>query len=169
MVAGVVTVFLVLVLLFRTLLQPATIMFSLPLSICGALLALLLTGYALSLPAIIGILMLMGIVAKNGILLVDFIIENRASGIGLHASVINACRQRSRPIVMTSLAMIAGMLPIILGIGAGTAFRTPMALTVVGGLISSTVLSLLFIPVLYTLINDFELWLSPKLKSLTTL
>lgn len=169
MVAGVMIVFLVLVLLFRTLLQPATIMFSLPLSICGALLALLLTGYALSLPAIIGILMLMGIVAKNGILLVDFIIENRASGIGLHASVINACRQRSRPIVMTSFAMIAGMLPIILGIGAGNAFRTPMALTVVGGLISSTVLSLLFIPVIYTLINDFELWLSPKLKSLTTL
>ena len=169
MVAGVIIVFLVLVLLFRTLLQPATIMFSLPLSICGALLALLLTGYALSLPAIIGILMLMGIVAKNGILLVDFIIENRAAGIGLNASVINACRQRSRPIVMTSLAMIAGMLPIILGIGAGTAFRTPMALTVVGGLVSSTVLSLLFIPVLYTLINDFELWLSPKLKKLTTL
>ena len=70
---------------------------------------------------------------------------------------------------MTSLAMIAGMLPIILGIGAGTAFRTPMALTVVGGLVSSTVLSLLFIPVIYTLINDFELWLSPKLKKLTTL
>ena len=169
MIAGVIIVFLVLVLLFRTLFQPATIMFSLPLSLCGALLALVLTGYALSLPAIIGILMLMGIVAKNGILLVDFIIENRASGISLETSIINACRQRSRPIVMTSLAMIAGMLPIILGIGAGTAFRTPMALTVVGGLISSTALSLLFIPVLYTLINDFELWLSPKLKNLTTL
>ena len=169
MVAGVIIVFLVLVLLFRTLFQPVTIMFSLPLSLCGALLALMLTGYALSLPAIIGMLMLMGIVAKNGILLVDFIIENRTSGISLNASVIHACRQRSRPIVMTSFAMIAGMLPIILGLGAGTAFRTPMALTLIGGLVSSTILSLLFIPVLYTLINDFELWLSPKLRSLTTL
>lgn len=169
MFAGIVTIFLVLVLLFRTLFQPATIMLSLPLSICGALLALLLTGYALSLPAIIGILMLMGIVAKNGILLVDFIIENRALGIDLNTSVIEACYQRSRPIMMTSLAMIAGMLPILFGVGSGNAFRTPMAITVIGGLISSTLLSLLFIPVLYLLINDFEKWVSPKLKNLTTL
>lgn len=169
MIAGILIVYLVLVLLFRALLQPATIMFALPLSVCGALLALLIAQASLSLPSVIGILMLMGIVAKNGILLVDFIVEHRATGLSLQEAILTACHQRARPIVMTSLAMIAGMLPIILGIGAGTAFRTPMALTVVGGLISSTVLSLFFIPVLYTLINDFELWLGPKFKSLTTL
>lgn len=162
MFAGILMVFMVLVLLFRNLLQPATIMFSLPLSICGALLALSFTGYALSLPAIIGILMLMGIVAKNGILLVDCMIENRSAGLDLESSIMRACEQRARPIVMTSLAMIAGMLPIILGFGAGAAFRTPMALAVVGGLISSTLLSLLFIPILYLMINDLEAWLSLK-------
>jgi HAE1 family hydrophobic/amphiphilic exporter-1 len=169
MTAGVIMVFGVLVLLFRTLLQPLTIMMSLPLSVCGALLALLLTGAELSLPAVIGILMLMGIVGKNGILLVDCIIERRREGLARFEATLNACQQRAQPIVMTTLAMIAGMMPVIFGIGAGTAFRAPMATAVIGGLITSTALSLLFVPVIYSLVDDFEIWLAPKLKRLTTL
>ncbi len=167
-IAGVLIVFAVLVLLFRTLLQPITIMLALPLSIGGALLALLLSQSALSLPAVIGILMLMGIVGKNGILLIDFMIEHRSAGMTRHEAIVEACKQRARPIIMTTLAMIAGMLPVIFGLGAGTEFRTPMALTVIGGLITSTGLSLLFIPVIYIFIDDFECWLAPKLKSFTT-
>jgi HAE1 family hydrophobic/amphiphilic exporter-1 len=169
MTAGVLIVFGVLVLLFRTLLQPITIMIALPLSIGGALLALLFTQSSLSLPAVIGILMLMGIVGKNGILLVDFIVERRQSGLNRREVILEACLQRAQPIVMTTLAMIAGMTPVLLGLGAGTAFRTPMAVAVIGGLITSTALSLLFVPVIYTLMDDFDAWLSPKLKSLTTL
>jgi hydrophobic/amphiphilic exporter-1 (mainly G- bacteria), HAE1 family len=169
MVAGVFAIYAVLVMLFRTLLQPVTIMFALPLSFSGALLALLLTGTALSLPSVIGILMLMGIVAKNGILLVDFIIEQRHAGLSRHQAIMQACQQRANPIIMTTLAMIAGMLPVILGVGAGTEFRVPMALTVIGGLVTSTALSLLFIPVLYSLVDDFEVWLKPKLLRFTSL
>lgn len=169
MTAGVIMVFGVLVLLFRTILQPLTIMMSLPLSVCGALLALLLTGAELSLPAVIGILMLMGIVGKNGILLVDCIIERRREGLARFEATLTACQQRAQPIVMTTLAMIAGMMPVIFGIGAGTAFRAPMATAVIGGLITSTALSLLFVPVIYSLVDDFEIWLAPKLKRLTTL
>ncbi len=169
MVAGVFAIYAVLVMLFRTVLQPVTIMFALPLSFSGALLALLITETALSLPSVIGILMLMGIVAKNGILLVDFIIEQRHAGLSRHQAIMQACQQRANPIIMTTLAMIAGMLPVILGVGAGTEFRVPMALTVIGGLITSTALSLLFIPVLYSLVDDFEVWIRPKLLGFTSL
>ncbi len=169
MTAGVLMVFGVLVLLFRTVLQPLTIMMSLPLSICGALLALLLTGAELSLPAVIGILMLMGIVGKNGILLVDCIIEHKRKHAERSQAIINACQQRAQPIVMTTLAMIAGMAPVIMGLGAGTAFRAPMATAVIGGLVTSTALSLLFVPVIYSFVDDFETWLAPRLKRLTTL
>lgn len=169
MIAGVLVVFVVLVVLFHTVLQPITIMISLPLSIGGALLALLLTQSTLSLPSVIGILMLMGIVGKNGILLVDFMIEQRALGMNREAAIIQACMQRANPILMTTLAMIAGMLPVIFGIGAGTAFRVPMAFAVIGGLLTSTALSLLFVPVVYSLMDDFEVWLTPKLSKFTTL
>ncbi|MCE9633526.1 MAG: efflux RND transporter permease subunit [Methylophilales bacterium] len=169
MLAGVLMVYAVLVLLFRTTLQPFTIMAALPLSIGGALLALLVTNSLLSLPAVIGILMLMGIVGKNGILLVDFIVEHRLAGNTRHTSIIEACQQRAQPIVMTTVAMIAGMLPVILGLGTGAAFREPMAIVVIGGLITSTALSLLFVPVIYTFVDDFEAWVRPKLKRLTTL
>lgn len=174
MVAGVMMVFAVLVLLFRTVLQPLTIMMALPLSVCGALLALLLTGAELSLPAVIGILMLMGIVGKNGILLVDCIIVHRRKGkdhggMARSQAIINACQQRAQPIVMTTLAMIAGMMPVILGLGAGTAFRAPMATAVIGGLVTSTALSLLFVPVIYSFVDDFETWLVPRLRRMTTL
>lgn len=169
LISGVMIVFCVLILLFQTVLQPLTIMVALPLSIGGAMLALLLSHSAISLPAVIGILMLMGIVGKNGILLVDFIIEHRTSGMTREQAIMEACQQRVRPIVMTSLAMIAGMLPIVFGFGAGTAFRFPMAMAVIGGLVTSTALSLLFVPLIYTLIDDFEQWISPQLRRLTTL
>jgi HAE1 family hydrophobic/amphiphilic exporter-1 len=169
MTAGVLMVFGVLVLLFRTVLQPLTIMMSLPLSVCGALLALLLTGAELSLPAVIGILMLMGIVGKNGILLVDCIIEHNLKHAERSQAIINACQQRAQPIVMTTLAMIAGMTPVVMGLGAGTAFRAPMATAVIGGLVTSTALSLLFVPVIYSIVDDVEGWLLPRLKRLTTL
>lgn len=169
MTAGVVMVFGVLVLLFRTILQPLTIMMALPLSVCGALLALLLSGSGLSLPAVIGILMLMGIVGKNGILLVDCIIERRKDGLERYDAILGACQQRAQPIVMTTLAMIAGMAPVVFGIGAGTSFRAPIATAVIGGLLTSTALSLLFVPVIYSLMDDFENWFTPKLRRLTTL
>jgi HAE1 family hydrophobic/amphiphilic exporter-1 len=170
MIAGLVIVLGVLILLFRTVLQPFTIMTALPLSVGGALLALLLTHSSLSLPAMIGSLMLMGIVGKNGILLVDFIIDERKNAaMSRSEAIIEACQQRAQPILMTTLAMIAGMVPVILGLGAGTAFRAPMAIAVIGGLVTSTALSLLFVPVIYTFVDDFEAWITPKLKRLTTL
>ena len=167
--AGVLMVFTILAWLFRKILQPITIMLALPFSVGGAFIALLLSQSALSLPALIGILMLMGIVGKNGILLVDFMIVHRAAGMSRQQAIIEACQQRAQPIIMTTLAMIFGMLPVIFGIGAGTAFRTPMALAVIGGLTTSTLLSLIFIPVIYTYMDDFEIWITPKLKKLTTL
>lgn len=169
MMAGVTLVFAILILLFRKLLQPFTIMAALPLSIAGAMIGLSIAQLSLSLPAIIGILMLMGIVGKNGILLIDCIAELRVAGLTRQDAIFAACEQRAQPIIMTSFAMVAGMLPILFGLGAGNAFRMPMAVAVIGGLIASTALSLLFIPLIYTLVDDFEAWLSPKLKSLTTL
>jgi HAE1 family hydrophobic/amphiphilic exporter-1 len=166
LLAGALIVLGVLVLLFRTVLQPITIMVALPLSIFGACLALWLTGASLSLPAVIGILMLTGIVGKNGILLVDCIIESVAMGKSRHDAIIEAAQQRARPIVMTSMAMIAGMFPLVLGFGAGNAFREPMAVAVIGGLLASTALSLLFVPVVFVLIDDLEKWLTPKLRGL---
>ena len=169
LVAGALIVLGVLVLLFRTVLQPLTIMVAVPLSIFGACLALWLTGASLSLPAVIGILMLTGIVGKNGILLVDCIIETIAAGKSRHEAILEAAAQRAKPIVMTSMAMIAGMLPLVLGFGAGSAFREPMAIAVIGGLLASTALSLLFVPVVFVLIDDFEKKITPKLRSLLTL
>ena len=169
MVFGAMVVLGVLVLLFRTVLQPITIMVALPLSIFGACLALWLTGESLSLPSVIGILMLSGIVGKNGILLVDCIIETIAQGKSRHEAILEAAQQRAKPIVMTSMAMIAGMLPLVLGFGAGNAFREPMAVAVIGGLLASTALSLLFVPVVYVLIDDLEQSITPKLRRLLTL
>ncbi|BCM24120.1 efflux RND transporter permease subunit [Methyloradius palustris] len=166
MVTGVLLVFAVLVLLFRTIVQPITIMAALPLSIGGALLALLISHATLSLPAVIGMLMLMGIVGKNGILLVDAIIEQRRQGLARLDAIMQASQQRAKPILMTTVAMIAGMMPVMLGIGAGTAFRVPMATTVIGGLITSTALSLIFVPVIYVFLDDFETWIKPKMQRL---
>jgi multidrug efflux pump subunit AcrB len=161
--AGVLLVYCVLVLLFHDFAQPATIMAALPLSVGGALGLLLIAGEALSLPAIIGILMLMGIVTKNSILLVEYALVELNKGASQRAAMIDACSKRARPIVMTTVAMGAGMLPIALKIGADADFRAPMAIAVVGGLITSTVLSLFYVPIVFTSVHDAKRWVKRML------
>ena len=152
--AGLMMVYAVLVLLFGTFLQPITILFSLPLSIGGAIMALLLTGKQLTTPVWIGILMLMGIVTKNAIMLVEFAIESIRAGMARDVAIIDAGQKRARPIVMTTIAMAAGMVPSALAFGAGGEFRSPMALAVIGGLIFSTLLSLIFVPAMFLMMDD---------------
>lgn len=152
--AGLMMVYAVLVLLFGTFLQPITILFSLPLSIGGAILALLLTGKQLTTPVWIGILMLMGIVTKNAIMLVEFAVEAMREGKPREVAIIDAGMKRARPIVMTTVAMVAGMMPSALAFGAGGEFRSPMALAIIGGLIFSTALSLLFVPAMFLMMDD---------------
>ncbi len=152
--AGIMMVYAVLVLLFGSFLQPITILFSLPLSIGGAIVALAITGQAVSLPVVIGILMLMGIVTKNAIMLVDFTVEQMAKGMPRADAIVDAGRKRARPIVMTTIAMVGGMLPAALNAGSGGEFRVPMAIAVIGGLISSTLLSLVFVPAVFAVLDD---------------
>jgi multidrug efflux pump subunit AcrB len=159
--AGVLMVFAVLVLLFVRVLQPITILSALPLSLGGALLALFLTGLPFSLPVVIGILMLMGIVAKNSILLVDFAIEEMRAGKSRLEAIREAGHKRARPIVMTTVAMVAGMLPVALGWGGDSEFRGPMAVAVIGGLITSTSLTLVIVPAVFTVFDDIERWIAP--------
>jgi HAE1 family hydrophobic/amphiphilic exporter-1 len=162
MTTGVLMVFAVLVLLFARVLQPITILSALPLSIGGAVAALALTGNSLSLAVMIGFLMLMGIVAKNSILLVDFAIEEMRAGKDRLTAILEAGHKRARPIVMTTVAMVAGMLPVALGLGGDKEFRAPMAIAVIGGLITSTALTLVIVPAAFTLIDDIERWLAPR-------
>jgi multidrug efflux pump subunit AcrB len=152
--AGLMMVYAVLVLLFGTFLQPITILFSLPLSIGGAIAALLVTGKQLTTPVWIGILMLMGIVTKNAIMLVEFAVESIREGKLREEAIIDAGMKRARPIVMTTIAMVAGMMPSALAFGAGGEFRSPMALAVIGGLLFSTVLSLVFVPAMFMVMDD---------------
>jgi multidrug efflux pump subunit AcrB len=160
---GVACIYIVLVLLFHAWVQPVTILGALVLSIPGAILALFVTGTDLSMPAMIGMIMLMGIATKNSILLVEYaIMAEREHGMTRFDALIDACHKRARPIVMTTLAMGAGMLPIALGFGTDPSFRAPMAIVVIGGLITSTFLSLLVIPVLFTLVDDAIRKLTPR-------
>lgn len=161
---GVLMVYAVLVLLFRDFLQPVTILLALPLSIVGAIAGLLLYGGALDLAAIIGILMLMGIVTKNSILLVEFAGRKRRLGMALNAALLQAGQERARPIVMTTLAMVAGMTPTLFLSGADAGFRAPMAVAVIGGLISSTLLSLVYVPVVYSYLDQCRGWLARHLS-----
>ena len=158
----------VMVLLFRSFFKPLIILSALPTAIGGAFLALLVTDLSLSIPSLIGFLMLMGLAAKNSILLVEYAIEREREGASQRESLLEACRERARPIVMTTLAMAAGMLPTALTLGKGSEFRQPMAVAVIGGLITSTVLSLLLVPVVYEFIDDIEGWLTPRLGRLLT-
>ncbi|WGS83877.1 efflux RND transporter permease subunit [Methylomonas sp. UP202] len=155
MAIGVLCIYVVLVLLFGDFSQPVTILGALPLSLGGAFLALLITGGSFAMPSVIGLLMLMGVVTKNSILLVEYaMIARREHGLSRLDAVIDSCRKRVQPILMTTIAMGAGMLPIALGLGADPSFRAPMAITVIGGLLTSTALSLVVIPVVYTAIDD---------------
>jgi multidrug efflux pump subunit AcrB len=159
--AGVLCIYVVLVMLFHAWVQPVTILAALVLSIPGAILALVVTKTDITMPAMIGMIMLMGIATKNSILLVEYaVMAQRDFGMTRAAALIDACRKRARPIVMTTIAMGAGMLPIAIGFGTDPSFRAPMAIVVIGGLITSTFLSLLVVPVVYTLVDDMIRWFS---------
>jgi hydrophobe/amphiphile efflux-1 (HAE1) family protein len=160
LVAGVLLVFAVLVLLFARVFQPITILSALPLSIVGAILALLVTHNPFSLSTVLGILMLMGIVAKNSILLVDFAIDEMRAGKDRMTALLEAGHKRARPIIMTSVAMIAGMLPVAMV--ASASLQAQMALAVIGGLITSTGLTLVMVPAVFTWIDDLERWTGRK-------
>lgn len=166
MAVGVFCIYAVLVLLFHDFLQPATILSALPLALCGALVALWMSQQAFSMPAVIGILMLMGIVTKNSILLVEYaVMARREHGLARLDALVDACHKRARPIVMTTIAMGAGMLPNALGLGAEPSFRQPMAIVVIGGLLTSTALSLLVVPVVFTYVDDLLQWLRGRLRA----
>jgi len=167
MLIGVMCVYLILVLLFRDFSQPVTILAAIPLAFGGAFAALYLTHSSFSMPSLIGLLMLMGIVTKNSILLVEYtIVARRDHGMNRFDALVDACQKRAQPILMTSIAMAAGMLPIALGIGADPSFRAPMAIAVIGGIITSTLLSLLIIPVVFTFVDDIfgtvKSWVAPQ-------
>jgi multidrug efflux pump subunit AcrB len=155
MLTGVLCIYVVLVLLFKDFVQPVTILAALVLSIPGAFLALFITHTAVSMPSMIGLIMLMGVATKNSILLVEYaIMARRDHGMTRWEALLDACHKRARPIIMTTIAMGAGMLPIALGWGVDPSFRSPMAIVVIGGLITSTFLSLLVIPVIFTYVDD---------------
>ncbi len=166
LLTGVFCVYAVLVLLFKDWLQPITILSAVPLSVGGAFVALLIAGSELGLPALIGLVMLLGIVTKNSILLVDFaIISLQEPHESKNAAILEASGKRARPVLMTSVAMIAGMLPLALGFGGDASFRQPMAVAVIGGLITSTALSLLVVPVVFSYMTGFEARLKKRFTS----
>jgi HAE1 family hydrophobic/amphiphilic exporter-1 len=166
--AGVAMIYGVLVLLFRSFFKPGVILSALPLAVGGAFLGLLITRQMLSMPSLIGFLMLLGLAAKNSILLVEYAIEQERNGATQRNALIEACRERARPIVMTTVAMAAGMMPTALALEKGSEFRQPMAVAVIGGLITSTILSLVLVPVVYEIADDFENWLKPKFSRFMT-
>ncbi len=169
MLTGVLCIYVVLVLLFHDFVQPVTILAALVLSVPGAILALFVTRTALSMPAMIGLIMLMGVATKNSILLVEYaIMARREHGLNRLEALLDACRKRARPIVMTTVAMGAGMFPIAIGLGNDPSFRAPMALVVIGGLITSTFLSLLVIPVIFTFVDDLRAWVLRRLRRKAT-
>jgi len=165
MIIGILCIYALLVLLFHDFFQPVTILSAIPPSVGGAFVFLLIFGFELSISSMIGMLTLMGIVTKNSILLVEYaVMARRDHGMARHDAIIDACSKRARPIIMTTIAMGAGMLPIALGWAGDPSFRAPMGVTVIGGLLASTVLSLLVVPVVYTLVDDFEHWASRKFR-----
>ncbi|PDT17852.1 RND transporter [Rhizobium sp. J15] len=157
MAIGVFCIYAVLVLLFHDFLQPFTLLMALPLSLGGALLPLVLTGTSFSMAAVIGLLMLMGVVTKNSILLIEYAIMSRRQGMSRFDALVDACHKRARPIVMTTIAMASGMLPVALSLtGGDSSFRQPMAIVVIGGVMMSTLLSLIVIPVIFTFVDDLD-------------
>ncbi|MGJ8625851.1 MAG: efflux RND transporter permease subunit [Sulfitobacter sp.] len=154
--AGILLVYVVLVLLFSSFVTPVTILMSLPLAIGGAIFALYLYGSGIGLSVVIGFLMLMGIVTKNAIMLVEFALEAMKDGVSKYDAMLDAGHKRARPIIMTTIAMTAGMVPSALAVGEGGEFRAPMAIAVIGGLLLSTVLSLLFVPSMFSMIDGLK-------------
>jgi multidrug efflux pump subunit AcrB len=163
MFTGILLVYVILVLLFKDWFMPMTILSAVPLSVGGVFIALWLGGFEIGLPVLIGMVMLLGIVTKNSILLADFAaIAYKERGLPLADALLDACHKRARPIVMTTVAMVAGMLPMSFGLGGDGSFRQPMAVSVIGGLLTSTGLSLLVVPVVFTYVVRFEHWLKRR-------
>ena len=156
LITGILLMYIVLVLLFRSFAHPITIMVALPLAIGGAFALLVLARSSFSVSTLIGILMLMGIAAKNSILLVEYAIMAMKDGMTKREAIIDAAHKRARPIIMTTVAMGVGMLPVAVGFGADVEFRAPMAIAVIGGLITSTLLSLLYVPVVFVLMDGLK-------------
>jgi HAE1 family hydrophobic/amphiphilic exporter-1 len=164
---AVIFIYLILASQFGSFLQPLAIMLSLPLSLVGVMLALMLTRGTFNIMSMIGVIMLMGLVTKNAILLVDFANKARERGSDRRQALIDAGELRLRPIVMTTLAMIFGMLPTALALGSGAEFRAPMAHAVIGGLITSTLLTLVVVPVVYSYLDDFGAWAGARIRRWT--
>ena len=162
LVIAVIMVYMILAAQFESFVHPFTIMFSLPVSLIGALGLLFITGERISIFSLIGIIMLMGLVTKNAILLVDYTITLRSRGMSRDEALMKAGPVRLRPIIMTTAAMVFGMLPTALKIGEGSEQRAPMAIAVIGGLITSTLLTLVVIPVVYTIVDDLENFFKKK-------
>ncbi|MGO7547530.1 efflux RND transporter permease subunit [Rhizobium leguminosarum] len=157
MAIGVFCIYAILVLLFHDFLQPFTLLMALPLSLGGALVPLVVTGTSFSMSAVIGLLMLMGVVTKNSILLIEYAIMSRRQGMSRFDALVDACHKRARPIIMTTIAMACGMLPVALSLtGGDSSFRQPMAIVVIGGVMMSTLLSLVVIPVIFTFVDDLN-------------
>jgi HAE1 family hydrophobic/amphiphilic exporter-1 len=161
---AVLLMYLILVVQFGSFLDPLAIMLSLPLSLIGVVIALIVTGDTLNIMSLIGVILLMGIVAKNAILLIDFAKWSHEEGMPLREALIEAGRVRLRPIMMTTLALIAGMIPVALGYGEGADFRAPLGRAVIGGVITSTVLTLLVIPTVYEIFDDWREWILARFR-----
>ena len=162
-VSGVFLVFAVLVLLYRRFLAPFVNLGSLMLAPLGGLLALLATGNPISMPVLIGMLMLLGIVAKNSILLIDFALDEMSKGVEPTTAILDAGHKRAQPIVMTTVAMVAGMIPTALSLSGDGSWRAPMGITVIGGLLLSTVLTLVIVPASFSLAMGIERWIGPRI------
>ncbi|BCA60259.1 efflux RND transporter permease subunit [Sphingomonas sp. HMP6] len=162
-ISGVVLVFAVLVLLYRRFLAPFVNLGSLMLAPLGGLIALLITGNPISMPVLIGMLMLLGIVAKNSILLIDFALDEMSKGVDPTVAILDAGHKRAQPIVMTTVAMVAGMVPTALSLSGDGAWRAPMGITVIGGLLLSTVLTLVIVPASFSLALGIERWIGPRI------
>jgi HAE1 family hydrophobic/amphiphilic exporter-1 len=165
LILAVILVYLILAAQFESFFEPLSIMLSLPLSIVGMAGMLKLTGDTVNIMSLIGLIMLMGLVTKNAILLVHYAKVLRKSGMDRREALINSGRTRLRPILMTTFAMIFGMMPLAFALGSGAEMRAPMARAVIGGLITSTALTLLVVPVMYTVLDDFSLWLRRRFVS----
>ncbi|MBU6206804.1 MAG: efflux RND transporter permease subunit, partial [Alphaproteobacteria bacterium] len=164
LVSGVFLVFAVLVLLYRRFIVPLVNIASLALAPLGGLIALMMTGFPISMPVGIGLILLLGIVAKNSILLVDFAIEEMSKGVPKFEAIVDAGHKRAQPILMTTVAMVAGMLPTAISFSGDGAWRQPMGVTVIGGLMLSTLLTLIIVPAMFSLAIGLEARISPYLR-----
>ena len=164
LVVALALMYFVLVVQFGSFLDPLSILLSLPLSLIGVVLALLLTGSTLNIMSMIGVILLMGIVAKNAILLIDFAKWSEEKGVDRRTALIEAGRVRLRPILMTTFALIAGMFPVALGHGEGGDFRAPLGRAVIGGVVTSTLLTLLVIPTVYDILSGWRDWAFARLR-----